>query len=157
MKKHLSAYRFQGSSLVEVLTSLSVLSITFMGGWMLFRLIMGIHSPVEEFRTQLLTRQVLYETFTTEALPGEKILMGRTLVRSVTLLETQPPLLEISVRCYYQNRLLETRTIITPLRQLNHEKLFKTNGKGIYPFGNDDRDDPDGFDRPVRSSDVSDF
>ncbi|MEZ4824838.1 MAG: hypothetical protein R3C61_00875 [Bacteroidia bacterium] len=157
MKPFAKHTRLKGSTLTEVLVALSVLSVAFGAGLLSLRQITGIHSALEIFRTQTLTRQELYFFDGFSPVTEEKIIAGRRIVRTIRIVSVQPPLVEITVDCYFRNQLLETRSIITALRPHNYENDNKTKNSRIYPAGDDGRDDTDRTGRNVWSSGVQGF
>ena len=104
----------KGSSLLEVLIGLSILSLCFVIGMMIFRQLTGIHSPPEKFKTAALVEDFLYSPpplfFTTEE---EKELSGRRFIRKLEMLSEKDQLFRMSVSAYLGERLLMERSRIT--------------------------------------------
>lgn len=99
-----------GSTLVEVLTSLSILALVFTLGMNIFQRLSGIHSPVEKAKTQSLIREVLYAPLPPLIAPKtETEIGGRVLVKTITPINEKQGLYEIEVSAYWQENLLDSR------------------------------------------------
>lgn len=155
--KTISGLNLKGSSLVEVLTGMSVLSIAFLGGLLLLRQIIGLQSPVEQYRTQMLVRSALYETLSDGNFLPEELKDGKMIRREIKAINHKTHVYEIKITCYThpQPHILDTHTIITTLRQFYHENTSENQSEGFYPPGNDGSDVPYRDGRTVWSSDAA--
>ena len=105
----------KGNSLVEVLSSLSLLALLFLIGLMLFHRLTGPMSPVEMQKSRALTESYLYEPL---AIPieesEEREIMGRLLVRKIELLTSD--LYWIQVSCFMGHQQVDHRNRIIRLK-----------------------------------------
>lgn len=101
----------KGNTLVEILVSLSVLSLLFVLGSMVFQGLSGIYSPVQQFHNRTMVREVLYRPLP-EALEEEEEweMRGRRVVRRILPLMSQEGIVEIKVSCYWQDQLILERS-----------------------------------------------
>ncbi|MEL7531384.1 MAG: hypothetical protein AAFN10_08765 [Bacteroidota bacterium] len=102
--------RLKGNTLVEVMMSLSLLALVFMLGMYQFHQIIGIQSPAQRFRTHAAVQHAL-----DKALPDlgsnteEEMVFGRRIQRDWQSIGRDNQLLQIRVRCYRGDKLLEER------------------------------------------------
>ena len=102
--------KLSGSTLIEVLMSLSLLSIVFVMGFALLQQLIGIQSPVQQFQHRTICRQVLYEPIASNyQAKEEREIKGRRLVKTIEAMEE---LYLISVECYWGDKLLLKRSRI---------------------------------------------
>ena len=104
-----TTYHLTGSTLVEVLVSLSMIGLVFTLGMLLFQRLTSLNSPPEVFKSRALVRQVLAEPIDPEVLESEREIMGRRLVKKLLVLQLEPALYEVQVQCFWGERLLEER------------------------------------------------
>ena len=104
-----TTYHLTGSTLVEVLVSLSMIGLVFTLGMLLFQRLTSLNSPPEVFKSRALVRQVLAEPIDPEVLESEREIMGRRLVKKLLVLQLEPALYEVQVQCFWDERLLEER------------------------------------------------
>ena len=107
-------FHMKGNTLVEILVSLSVISLMFVLGSMIFQSLSGIHSPVQQFYDRSIVREVLYRSLP-EVIEGseEWEIRGRRVVRSILPLKTEKDILEIKVSCFWQDKLMLERSRYT--------------------------------------------
>ncbi|MEM8897796.1 MAG: hypothetical protein AAGC85_06810 [Bacteroidota bacterium] len=106
----------RGNTLVEILVSLSVLSLLFVLGSMLFQSLSGIHSPVQKFHNRSLVREFLYMPLQEDWEKDETWeIRGRHMVRRISSLGEYSGLVEIKVSCYWQDQLILERSRYTKI------------------------------------------
>lgn len=103
--------KLKGNTLVEVLISLSLISLLFVMGMMLFGTMTGIQSPSQSFRNRALLESYLERPIDQEnSYEEEAIIQGRTLHRKVQLLDKYKGLFLLEATCSYGDKLLEKRS-----------------------------------------------
>ena len=144
-------YHLQGSSLIEVLTGFSILSLVFLIALKAFGLITGRYSPSYQLKTRLLMREMIYETIIQHNTNNEtKEIQGRFFTKDITLISPDSDLYQITITCYRGQTPTARRSFITTLRQYNYENDSKTHAPGFYPPGNDGRHVSHGYHDFVR-------
>ena len=108
MIRSIHTYQLSGGTLLEVLTSLSVLSIIFVMGLMIFQNMTGMYSPPQRLKTRALVKTWLYESIDDE-IEEERETQGRRLIRRITLIGATAGLYEIEVQAFTGEILLEKR------------------------------------------------
>ena len=104
-----SVNSLRGQTLIEVLVSLSILSLVFVLGLMLFQQISGIHAPAERQQTRMMLASFLQEPFYESDHLTEREIRGRTLVRRIQLMDRKRALFKVEVSAYWRGKLLEKR------------------------------------------------
>lgn len=113
-----SRHKLQGNTLVEVLISLSLISLLFVMGMMLFGTFTGINSPSQSFRNRALLENYLERPIDQEnSYQEEAIIQGRTLQRKVQLLDRKKGLFLLEASCSYGDKLLERRSKLITIYQ----------------------------------------
>lgn len=103
-----SKYLLSGSSLVEVLSGISILSLVLGMGLMLFQQLNGPYAATQLHRAQSLCRNALYENPLQSAYKDSRYQIGPyEMERNV--IELEAGLWEIEVKCYWKDRLLDQR------------------------------------------------
>ncbi|MEM7373244.1 MAG: hypothetical protein AAF587_31760 [Bacteroidota bacterium] len=104
MKKttHLS-----GQTLIEVLTSLSILSLVFVMGMMLFQRIIGIHAPNEQQQTRMMISSWMNEPFDPLDLETERDIRGRLLRKQIRLIDKRRQVYEVRIEAYWGKQRLD--------------------------------------------------
>lgn len=123
VKKHIQHLSFKrkvkGNTLLEVLMSLSIISLIFLLGMGLLQQITGISSPVQRFRTRTIMQEELEKTdFTFIPLEEELEVQGRKLHRKISWIDKQQGLVEIRLSCLWGEREIESRKKILQLKNL---------------------------------------
>lgn len=103
------ARKLKGQTLIEVLTSLSILSTVFVMGLMLFQQFTGIQAPVERQQTRLMVADWLSESPAFAPENEERENRGRLLVRRVRLIDPARQTYWVEVSAFWGERLLERR------------------------------------------------
>jgi Tfp pilus assembly protein PilV len=117
MKQPQMKLRLRGNSLVEVLTGLSLLSLSMVLGLLLFQQLGGAYSVAQKARAYARSRSLLYASFQPEENATEQKWLFWTYQRKVSPVSTQTDLYEISVVCHYGEH---------PVYQLNRYATFQT-------------------------------
>ena len=108
---HTLAGRLKGNTLIEVLVSLSLISMLFVMGMMLFGSFTGIHSPSQSFRNRALLESYLEKPLREPvSYEEEELIQGRLLKRKVLLLDELSGLYLISASLSYGEKELEKRS-----------------------------------------------
>jgi len=123
LKKHIPSLspnrKVKGNTLLEVLMSLSIISLVFLLGMGLLQQITGISSPVQRFRTRAIMQRELERTdFTFIPLEEEMEVQGRKLHRSISWINKKQEIVEIQVSCFWGEREIENRKKIINLKNL---------------------------------------
>ncbi|MEL6194340.1 MAG: prepilin-type N-terminal cleavage/methylation domain-containing protein [Bacteroidota bacterium] len=112
-----SPSKVKGNTLIEILVSLSVLSLLFIIGMYLFQQLTGIFSPVQVFQHRTIAREVLYTPIPEEYQEEEELLIkGRRIIKEITPLNKEATLLQIKVSCYWDDQLMLERNRYISLR-----------------------------------------
>ena len=97
----------KASSLLEVLIGLSLLSLSFVIGMMIFRQLTSVYSPPERFKTASLVDDFLYSPPPLFSLENEeRELLGRRLIRKLEVISEKDQLFRLSVSAYQEEKLL---------------------------------------------------
>ncbi|MEO0899581.1 MAG: hypothetical protein AAFY71_24440 [Bacteroidota bacterium] len=108
--------KIPGSTLIEVLISLSLLGLVFGLGVNILLSFTGISSPKEQFTTDLLIKNYLEEPLDSPfPLEEERMLQGRRLIRRVEIRHTKSRIIEIQVEAWSGENFLSRRSLITTL------------------------------------------
>lgn len=109
--------KLAGNTLIEVLMSLSILSLVFLLGMGLMQQVMGIYSPVQRFRTRTILHQEMEKTnFTFIPFEEEIEILGRRLHRQITWKNPQQQLVEVKLSCFWGEQEIESRYKIINLK-----------------------------------------
>lgn len=112
--------RLQGSSLIEVISGLSLLSLVLGLGLMLFQRLNGPFSANELAKAQILCRNVLYQSpQETEILQGKltEQIMQYQISREVQWYDQELGICEIWVKCSWQDHLLDQRVRLSRINE----------------------------------------
>ncbi|MEL6588587.1 MAG: hypothetical protein AAFP02_03520 [Bacteroidota bacterium] len=102
-------YLLSGSSLVEVLSGISILSLVLGMGLMLFQQLNGPYAAAQLHHAQSLCRNALYDNSRTElANEDSRHEIGPYQIER-RVIALKPGLWQIEVKCYQQERLLDQR------------------------------------------------
>ena len=105
--------KLKGNTLIEVLVGLSLLSLVFLIGMKALEGISGIHSPVQEFRTQALLSSYMQKEIPFIPFEEEVELQGRKLQRKASWLEEKQGLIVLELICYWgEQKVGERKKII---------------------------------------------
>ena len=109
-----------GSSLLEVLSSLSLLGLLFVLSMSLVGQLQGKQSPVFTYQTQVLCREKLYESLDPEWVKSEEswLLKGREITRKLDPIDEQKGLFLLTVTCKWQEKEILKRQRIIQLNKL---------------------------------------
>lgn len=101
-------YLLSGSSLVEVLSGISILSLVLGMGLMLFQQLNGPYAATQLLRAQNHCRNALYESLLEPENSESRFEIGPYEIER-NLINLEPGLWQIEVKCYWQDRLLDRR------------------------------------------------
>lgn len=105
--------RLKGNTLIEVLLGLSLLSLVFLIGMKALEGITGIHSPVQEFRTQALLSSYLQKRLPYIPFEEEVLLEGRKIERKAIWLDEKQGLILLELSCFWgEEKVGERKKII---------------------------------------------
>lgn len=110
-------YKLSGQTLIEVLTSMSILSLVFVMGMMLFQQITGIHSPAEKQQTRMMVGAWLEEPIDPLFPFAEREIRGRRLQRAIKLYDQRRGVYEVEVCALWGQDVLERRRRIIQIRE----------------------------------------
>lgn len=106
-----SLLKVKGNTLVEVLISLSLISMLFVMGMMLFGAFTGINSPTQSFRNRVLLENYLERPIEERnSYQEQHLIQGRTLQRKIQVLDNKKSLFLLEASCFYGEKLLERRS-----------------------------------------------
>ncbi len=106
----ISKQKLKGNTLIEVLMSLSILSLVFVLGMGLLQQITGIHSPVQRFRTQNILQQEMEKTgFLLIPLTEEIEVLGRRIQREISWIDPQRQLVHVRISCFWGEQEIAVR------------------------------------------------
>ncbi|MEM6801594.1 MAG: prepilin-type N-terminal cleavage/methylation domain-containing protein [Bacteroidota bacterium] len=105
--------RLKGNTLIEVLIGLSLLSLVFLIGMKALEGITGIHSPVQEFRTQALLSLYMQKELLLIPFEEEVETQGRRLERKAIWLDEKQGLVLLELSCFWgEQKVRERKKII---------------------------------------------
>lgn len=111
-------HKLSGATLLEVISSLALLSIIFIIGSLIFKRLGDIQSP-----TQMLKSRQVAEALLAEPIPfpvperQEWELQGRRCERTIKVLVPEKGIVELSIVCYWGDRLLLSRQRIERIKR----------------------------------------
>gem|GEM_PF-2497584 len=110
MSKKSLPKRLKASTLVEVLVSFSIIAIIFVLGSQLWSQAILKQSPMYVFRGRAFIREVIDKPVHPNEVGIDTMKrMPFVCIRHIRPYQTEPYLREVSVQCYWQNRLIGTR------------------------------------------------
>ncbi|MEM6766784.1 MAG: prepilin-type N-terminal cleavage/methylation domain-containing protein [Bacteroidota bacterium] len=106
----LSPSKVKGNTLIEILVSLSVLSLLFVMGMFLLQQLTGMYSPVKVFQHRAIVREVLYRPLPDKYQEEEEWnIKGRRVVRSIRSLNKEAHVVQVKVSCFWNEQLMLER------------------------------------------------
>lgn len=107
--------KFSGSTFIEMISAMAILSLTFTLSMNLFSMLVGIDSPVKRFQTQGIVHTFLLEPIQAPyEEETERMILGRRCIRTITPIE-KSSFTHIKVSCFQNDRLLLERERIAEL------------------------------------------
>ncbi len=111
-------HSLSGATLLEVISSLALLSIIFIIGSLVFKRLGDIQSPAQVLKSRQLAEELLAAPIP-YPIPErqEWELQGRRCERKIKVLVPEKGIVELSIDCYWGNRLLLNRKRIERIRR----------------------------------------
>lgn len=127
-------YHLSGQTLIEVLTSLAILSLVFVMGMMLFQRLSGIQSPPERLQTRMMVAAFLDEPIHPSEFFTEKDIRGRLLHRTIRPIDQRRQVYQVRVQAYWGKTLLEDRKKVVKLYPSFQSKVLEIIERPTQPI-----------------------